>query len=121
MHEHLAKQDFLFIIYFSTSPHAPQKYMHSFCHLSYHLPNATRSKHNSNAPDNEPTICPSIFQSLFLGHTLQYCKIASVFSHLRVFAPKERDKHCAMTDFFRGTSYLYRQNLKAMYQWQSFN
>lgn len=48
-------------------------------------------------------------------------KIASVFSHLRVFAPKERDKHCTMTDFFRGTSYLYRQNLKAIYQWQSFN
>lgn len=48
-------------------------------------------------------------------------RITSVYSHSRVYIPKEGSKHCRGTDCFTGISYLYCQNLKAIYQWHSFS
>lgn len=68
-------------------------------------------------------ISPLLAQSTFSLWLPPYrtARITSVCSHSRVYTPKEGSKHCRGTDCLRGTSYLYCQNLKAIYQWHSFS
>lgn len=121
MHERLAKQDFWSIISFSTPSQILQEYMHSFPPFILPFPKQLGQGITPVDLIISPLLAQSSFSPCLWLTPCTVARITSVYSHSRVYAPKERAKHWGIADHFRGASYLYCQNLKAIYQWHSFN
>lgn len=122
MYKHLPKQDFWSTISFFHSTSHPSK-VYAVISPSCILPFPMQPGQGIIPVDLiiRPLLARSSFSPCLWLTPCSAARITSIYSHSRVYAPKESTKYCGKTDRFRGASYLYCQNLKAICQWQSFN